>query len=155
MIYKIWEYNKQELVEFATKNNVEVDGKYFNTIIFTPGDILKVVANNVDTTKIEELCSKIIDKIKDASFPNALSIIDKLNFKDEYDKLDLDFFLRDLYYQYTNKYIEARDNLYQECLFIVFNTINNFNINNKVDKKKLTTNMLIDLWRKNHEVERS
>lgn len=155
IIYKINKYNKQELIDFAYKNNIEIDNKYFNTIIFTPGDILKLNFNNIDIIKIEELCSKIIGKIKDASFPNTLSIIDKLNFKDEYDKIDLDFFLRDLYYQYTNKYIETKDNLYQECLFIISITVNNFNMNNKIDKKKIISNMLIDLWRKNHEIKRS
>ena len=148
--YSLDEYTKEELICFKSLKEIDVDDKYILTILKTPGDLLKIKSNNVDLSKIEDLCDKIVNKVNKASFPNTLSIIDKLNFKDEYDKFDLDFFLRVLTQKYFDKYIDKLEDDSYNYLIKVVETKKKITQDSRLDKKKLITSLLIDIWKGEH-----
>lgn len=148
--YSLDEYIKEELISFKSLKEIVVDDKYILTILKTPGDLLKIKSSNIDLSKIEELCDKIVTKMNKASFPNTLSIIDKLNFKDEYDKLDLEFFLRILTQKYFDKYIDSLDDNAYTYFIRVVDTKKKLLQDSRLDKKKIITSLLIDLWKGEH-----
>ena len=151
-IFKLDYYTFDELDIIAKNNNINIDSFYYGKCIFTPGDVLKVKTNNIDLKAIDELTDKIVNKLSVASFPNTLSIIDKLNFKGEYDKLDVDFVLSLLYNKYIWKYINNPEcNGYIVKLAIAVSRCKTHLLTDpRLDKKKQVTSMLIELWEIEH-----
>lgn len=155
MIYKLDTYTKEELLEVAHINQIEIKDEYIRKYLLTPGDILRLKTNNININNIEELADKIVEKIKLASFPNTLSLIDKINYKDEYDKVDLYLLLRILYIKYIEKYISTKESIYEECFSKVLKTSSSLIINQRLDKKKIFTHLLVSLWEINHAIKRT
>lgn len=58
----------------------------------TVGQLRDMVGQDIDA--LEELCDKVITKIGVSNFANMLSISNKFNYKDLYDKFDIDLFFR-------------------------------------------------------------
>lgn len=154
-IFKLDYYTFDELATIAKSNDIDIDDSYYGKCIFTPGDVLKVKTNNIDLKAIDELTDKIVNKLSIASFPNTLSIIDKLNFKDEYDKLDVDFVLSMLYHKYTWKYINNHSKQTVKLAIIVNKYKTHLLFDSRLDKKKQITSMLIELWENEHGVKRA
>ena len=140
----IRDYSDDELNEFAKEHNIKIDNRYLNTIIETPGDLLSITNLNIDLSAIETLTDKIITKMNKASFANTLSIIDKLNFKDEYDKIDVNFFLKMLKYKYLEAYIQHKTT-FELCNLI--NTELTKLIDTRLNKKIFVTELLIKIWK--------
>lgn len=143
-IFNIKDYDKKDLKEFSVINNIDIDDKYLGTVINTPGDLLKINSSNIKLNDIKELVDKIINKLNIASFSNTLTIVDKLNFKDEYDKIDVDFFLKLLRYEYLESYKNNNStfNLYN----IVSSELNKL-YDSRINKKIFVTSLLITLWK--------
>lgn len=154
-IFKLDYYTFDELATITKNNSIDIDVSYYGKCIFTPGDVLRVKTNNIDLKAIDELTDKIVDKLSIASFPNTLSIIDKLNFKDEYDKLDVDFVLSILYHKYTWKYINNYNEQTVKLATIVSKYKTHLITDPRLDKKKQITSMLIELWETEHGVKRT
>lgn len=147
--YLDW-YGKSILKQFAESKEIKIDDGWFGDVIRTPGDILKVRSYNVDLNAIGALTLNMVHNMCKASFPNALSIINKINFKDEFDKFDLTFFLRSLYRDYLTCYNKERNNSYLDCALIVNDAHSTLLKDARLDKKRLITNMLIRLWKGTH-----
>ena len=154
-IFKLDYYTFDELATIAKNNEIDIDDSYYGKCIFTPGDVLKIKTNNIDLKAIDELTDKIVNKLSIASFPNTLSIIDKLNFKDDYDKLDVDFVLSMLYHKYTWRYTNNYSEQTVKLAIIVSKYKTHLLIDSRLDKKKQITSMLIELWENEHGVKRT
>lgn len=76
------------------------------TINSTPGQLLRVDLKILLATK--ETCEKIVEKIQLASYSNTMSIATKINYKEEYDKLDFTLFLKTLLYVSFDNYIKTK-----------------------------------------------
>lgn len=152
IIYEIPPYNKEELKLFCNKEKILLEDKYIDYLIYTPGDILDIRSKNIDLNKVEELALKMVLKLEEASFPNTLSIIGKINFKDEFDKIDLDFLLRFLYLNYFEFFKKENNNIYFECLQIV-SKYNKILSNNNNNKPKVFSLLLSELWEVNHGIK--
>lgn len=146
ILLKIEPYDLDELKKFAKTNNISIDDKYFGVVIRTPGDILKIYSNNIIIKNVELLVDKIVNKIGMASYPNMLSIIDKFNYDDEYDKIDIDFFLKLLYNRYVDKYIDTKELKYYTGALIIRDKLKTFTLNPKLNKKTNLTNMFSKIW---------
>lgn len=85
--YEFAKYSIQELKDI-TKTDYE---DYVYDILKTPGRVKKVNIKSIEECKI--LCDLLLEKIKLASYANTISIIYRLNFTDEYDKIDPALFL--------------------------------------------------------------
>lgn len=96
---KFTSYTKEELEEIVGNS---ISDEVFS-ICKTPGQI-RLLRNQYNS--LITLCQTIATKMSKAPFSNALSIVDKINYKDEYDKFDLNIFLKvlrqELYKSYLN-----------------------------------------------------
>lgn len=145
-------YSKEDLLELCKINNIGVNEKYLHTLLKTPGDVLKLYSNNVNVEDLNKLCELVVNKLKIASLPNTLTIIDKINFKDEYDKMDLKFLLLFLYEKYINTYTENKDTMFLKCGRLVNETIKKLSVDKRLNKKVQMTELLIKLWKLNREI---
>ena len=105
----------------------------------TPGQI--EIANSTDMVSLYNLCKTILDKMSRAAYFNALTISDKINFKDEYEKYDLYLFIKMLSYVMLN----GSD---VKSYFL----LKNFNrkIWPLVNKKQQFENFITELWLLKH-----
>ena len=143
-IYNIRNYDKDYLMFFAKEKQMDIPENYFGSIIETPGDICGIYSNNIKLNDIKDLTDKIINKLQIASYPNTLSIVNKLNFKDEYDKLDVNLFLKILRFDCLESFINGNKkaiNLFE----IVNKNIIKLN-DSRINKQILVTHMLTELW---------
>ena len=150
-LYYLDTYTKEELLEIAKENDIDINPKYLINILKTPGDVLRIKTNNIDLDKIESLVEKMLTKMNIASFPNTLSIVDKINFNDEYDKIDVVIFLEILYYRSVTRYLTDKEDKSLEIVNIISSTIRKINRDSRLDKKKALSKMLIELWELNHK----
>ena len=106
----------------------------------TPGQIQ--IANHTNIKSLINLCDLILTKMGSANYANALTISNKLNFKDEYDKFDLSLFINVLSIHLMNKNIPLQK-IYK--LYILIQKLNKriWYINNK---KKYFDNFLTEFW---------
>ena len=100
-------YNKEELTQFIKdKNKTDLLLSVFNT----PGQIILGQEHPIEEMK--NLAINMLDRIGNASIPNTLSISDKIAWKDEKDKFNLDIFLQVLEKIALEKVINSEDKKY-------------------------------------------
>lgn len=139
-------YSSEVLAKIAEMNNISIDKQYIK-LFDTPGSILKVYSNNINIESINELVDKIVFQMSKATFPNMLTILNKINFKDEYDKIDLDIMLKLLYNRYVNTFISTRDEKYFKLGNLVNEEIKRLSYDSRLNKKLLTESLLITIWK--------
>jgi len=83
-------YTRDQLEGFVTNENKD----YILSICTTPGQI--EVANHTDIEALKTLCNNMLMRMNKASFGNALTIANKINFADNFDKFDLYLFIKAL-----------------------------------------------------------
>lgn len=153
--YRLDRYTTSELAAFAKREGIDIAEQYLGSVVRTPGDVLKVRSVNANLDKISDLTRKMVTSMKRASFPNTISILDKINFKDEYDKLDLYFFARSLYAGYAGAYIETSDDTLAACLGAVHDLCSALEEDSRLDKRRAMAVCLTELWRINRGTQRS
>jgi len=108
----------------------------------TPGQI--EVANSTDMPALFALCKTMLEKMNKAAYFNALTISDKINFKDEYEKYDLYLFIK--VFGYVLLTSESENSLQMYYKLILFN--------NKVwpllNKKQQFEKFITELWLLTH-----
>ncbi len=91
-------YNRSYIIKLRAYTREELepcilgDKELILNLCSTPGQI--EIANHTDIKALYKLCETIISSMKNANYANALSIADKINYKDEYDKFDLYLFIK-------------------------------------------------------------
>ena len=87
----------------------------------------------------------MVKKMDIANFQNALSISNKINFTDEYDKYDLYLFIKMLSYVIVNEFIETQ---YKELIYAYLELKE---LNKKIwsvqNKKQQLEHFLTKYWR--------
>lgn len=129
-------FSKEELREFC-------DDPFILELAKTPGQITGF--KNSPIKDIIELCEKIIDKIGSANISNVLTIGDKLAFKQEKDKFDVDIFSSILIYS-LNKRIKQNSEL---KYFDLYKLVSQWNIDRKaptVLQQNLFENYLVKMY---------
>jgi len=90
--YRFGAYSDAELYEFILSRHDLGDGvERAIPYCRTPGKLSALNSETVAGT--ESLCDAIVNRIGSSSFPNAMSIVKKVNYKDEYDKFDFGLFV--------------------------------------------------------------
>lgn len=88
MILYMDPYTPEELQMFMPRG---ADRALVLKVAHTPGQLKNLNVNTLED--MQNVCSKIATRLSQANFANTLSISNKINFKDEYDKFDLRAFL--------------------------------------------------------------
>lgn len=133
------QYSDEELRKSCAVN-------FTNPLVYkvchTPGQL--ELAVHTDISKLYDLCNAVVDSMKNASFPSALSIADKINFKDEYDKYDLYLFLKVM----RQVLLEKNNYDWYRSILEIDKTI--WQMNNK---KIQVESLLTDLWLDAHSLQ--
>ena len=139
-IFNIADYSRDELSQF-TDNEIAIN------CLKTPG---RIINSNLDTLKdIKDVCKNILNILKNDNLATLLTIINKINYKDDYDKFDINNFLDILINTLFNYWINNNDkNIYK--IYIL--TINQRKVllDNRINKQIFMENYLIKLWNVSH-----
>lgn len=101
-------YTRNDLEELIENDNKNI----ILNICNTPGQI--ETANRTDIKSLNDMCVNMVKKMKIANYQNALTISNKINFSDEYDKYDLFLFIKMLSYELMTEFYntQAKEFLY-------------------------------------------
>lgn len=130
-------YTKEVLAQF-----VQDDANVLN-VCTTPGQVLSL--HSGDLANLETFCYTIVTKICRANYPNTLSIVKKVNLKDEYDKYDINVFFNTL----LNVIYETMTTDYSNKLFEMYNLVSNYKKrlrDSRLNKEYFMENFLTTLW---------
>ena len=142
IVYTFDAYTKEFLKGFAESLLGEGNCDKALELSATVGQLNAFIGQ--DLTKLESLCDKIIHKIKLANLSNVLSIANQFNYKDLYDKFNVDIFFKLMCKK-----------LQEECLTDI-KYLSQYKITQeyakrlndaRVNKQYLLENYLIQLWR--------
>ena len=122
-------YTRDELLPLCSKDT-ELELSLANT----PGTIEEL--NYVDLQSLKKLCDTIMNKLEIASYQNTLTIANKVNFKDEYDKYPLWAFTRML----SLVMLERKSPLYWYLLDFMKK------YEPLLDKKRFFEHLLTEMW---------
>lgn len=130
-------YTKEELSQFTK----ETDSRIFN-YCRTPGQVKSISIQKLD--ELETLCDNLISKLSKASITNTLSVANRFNYKDNYDKFDIDvffeLFMDKLLKSYINKNVIAKDIYFMVDSY--YQTIKD----SRMNRQHLMENMFLNMW---------
>jgi hypothetical protein len=133
-IFKKDIYKKEDLVNLIS-NIPQEDISIVLNICHTPGQI--EIANHTDIKSLYNLCVNIIDSMSKASYQNSLTIADKINYKDNYDKYDLNIFIKMMRYV---SLIKGRCDIYKLLIELCHN------LNSMNNKQNRVENFITQWW---------
>ena len=144
IIYEFERYSKEFLMSnplyvLANDNNKEI----MLNICTTIGQMQDVV--NQDLKGLNELTLKIIDKTQDANFPNLLTLVSKFNYKDYYDKYDVNTFFKLMLFNLRNKC--KLDIKYYDRYMLTQEYYKRLLYDNRLNKENFMTQYLIKFWK--------
>jgi len=142
IIFELEQYTKEELKEFTKNCNNE---DLILNIVRSPG---KIIETNLDSyvQDLYNLCNTIVTKIDKASYLNTLTITDKINYKDEYNKFDLDLFFDCLTYCYYSDFIGNKNNKSLKCYLYTIESRKKL-VDKRLNKELFMSNFLSNLWK--------
>ena len=142
VVFELEEYRKEDLKKFIPSNLENKD--LILNVVKTPGKLINT--NIYNLTGLFDLCDKIIEKLGLASYANTLSISDKLNYKDNYDKYDLNIFFDTLLYKLYLKYKEENNSLLLDMYLLTVDYRKKL-VDKRLNKEILIQNYLTNLWK--------
>lgn len=139
-ILEFEQYSKDVLLNFIDNS---VDTNLALNVCNTPGQLKRLKMTNL--SELYELCLKMVYKTEIASFPNTLTISNKLNYTDEFDKYDAQLFLKMLIYVIITEYQKTNNPKILKMYYLTNEYIKKLRYK-KLNKKHLIENYLTRLW---------
>lgn len=140
LTYNFESYTRDELKQFIVEGESETLLDY----CFTPGQIERSHTNINNILKLGDL---MVTKFKWARFDNALSISEKINYKDNYDKFDIDLFFTVVMSKLSEDYIKNKT----QDSFLMYNIMREYYSrlrDTRINREILVENMLVTMWRR-------
>ena len=135
-------YTPEQLKQFDWAVNCSEEIVY--EICKTPGQLLELSADNLDQAL--GLCRAIISSVDKANYANTLSIITKINLKDDAKKIDFKLFFDLMTYVAFDDYKKNNNELsFKIYLYTIRQQAKALNIN--VAKEAFLLNYLDNIWR--------
>ena len=135
-------YTPEQLKQFAWAVNCSEEIAY--EICKTPGQLLELSADNLDQAL--GLCRAIISSVDKANYANTLSIVTKINLKDDAKKIDFKLFFDLMTYAAFDDYKKNNNELsFKIYLYTIRQQAKALNIN--VAKEAFLLNYLDNIWR--------
>lgn len=141
VIFEMDLYTKDELSNFVSSSE---DKELILAVLRTPGKILNTNLSNIRA--IYDICDKMVDKLNIANFSNTLTIKDKINYKDEYNKFDINVFFDMLIYNLYNKYL-TENNIKFYKMYLLTMEYRKRLIDKRINKEIFVENFLTKLWK--------
>lgn len=144
--YIFEKYTKEELQKITHDFGLTDDTIY--DIFQTPGKLSKLT--DLAFAHLWDLAEKLVRKISLANYGNTISISTKLNYKDNFDKIDPEMFLETVEYIAFNDYKNKVDNPFSFEIFSITNQFKQHFNNNRLIKETLIINYLTAIWEVTH-----
>lgn len=141
VVFEMELYKKDELSQFISSDQ---DKDLILSVLRTPGKILNTNLSNIRA--IYDLCDKVVDKLSIANFSNTLTISSKINYKDEYNKFDINIFFDMLIYTLYNKYLDQNNKKILDMYLLTVNARKKL-LDKRVNKELFVQNFLTKLWK--------
>lgn len=106
-VWTLETYNEAQLRKIAGIESESLVGEIALALFHTPGQVKRALQHPLD--KIYQLAIDILNRAGTVSIPNMLSIADKIAFKDEKNKFDLDIFVRALEVEAYNRVADSSE----------------------------------------------
>lgn len=149
--YTIGNFIKEDLEHFLPNDLPDNWKDLIVNVSSTPGDVIKFLKEPREKLlSTVELATKMIDKIKIANFPNVLKISDKIAYKNEKDKIDLEFLIRIYHYYLLESYNKIPFREYYKLQVALGEYLGKSYYPN-INKKHLFENFLTNVWIIEHE----
>ena len=137
--YHLEPYTKEQIEQITNTSVNDLAFKIFQT----PGKLLNLTEQSFND--VMGLANTVVHSINRATYPNALVVSTKINYKDLYNKIDFDLFFDAVEYLALEDY---KNNKTEQSL-AVFKTTNQFKqyaTQQNLIKEILMINYLITLW---------
>ena len=135
-------YTPEQLKQFDWAVNCSEEIAY--QICKTPGQLLELSADNLDQAL--GLCRAIVSSVDKANYANTLSIVTKINLKDDAKKIDFKLFFDLMTYAAFDDYKKNNNELsFKIYLYTIRQQAKALNIN--VAKEAFLLNYLDNIWR--------
>jgi|GEM_PF-5727622 replication-associated recombination protein RarA len=144
--FEFEQYTRETLLQFVDDS---IDKELALSVCVTPGQLKLLKMTNL--SELKELCLKMAKKTAIASFPNMLSISDKLNYKDEFDKYDVNIFLNMVIQTLSSEYKMNND----KKIFDMYMTTLKYTKmlrDKRLNKRYIIEKYLSDLWKEARSV---
>ena len=137
--YHLEPYTKKEIEQITNTTVNDLAFKIFQT----PGKLLNLTEQSFNN--VMGLANTVVHSINRATYPNALVVSTKINYKDLYNKIDFDLFFDAVEYLALEDYVNNKT----EQSLTVFKTTNQFKqyaTQQNLIKEILMINYLTTLW---------
>ena len=132
-------YTKEQIEQIT---NTKVNDLAFK-VFKTPGKLLNLTDSSFQD--VIDLADKVVHKINQASYANALSISTKINYKDLYNKIDFNLFFDAVEYLALEDYKNTA-NKQGFTVFSITNKFKQYATQSNLIKETLMLNYLTTLW---------
>ena len=137
-------YTPEQLKQFDWAVNCSEEIAY--EICKTPGQLLELSADNLDQAL--GLCRAIVSSVDKANYANTLSIVTKINLKDDAKKIDFKLFFDLMTYAAFDDYKKNNNELsFKIYLYTIRQQAKALNINVAKAKEAFLLNYLDNIWR--------
>lgn len=125
----------------------DIDEEIVYQICKTPGQLNEFADDSIKGAF--PLCTAILTQIKTANYANTLSLITKINCKEDYKKINFDAFLDILTYSAFKKYKEENDEFSFNVYFYLIKQQAK-TLNKSINKESFLLDLFDQLWRLSH-----
>lgn len=139
-------YSSQELMSFVTDDTLNKN--LVISLCNTPGRVKAI--NSAILQDMNDLCMKIIDKIKVANYANTLTISNKINYDKDFDKFDAKVFLNCLMYNIVESY-KINQNITLYRYYNIIKKYYNRLSDSRLNREMLIENTLTELWQESRK----
>lgn len=141
IIFDFEPYTKDQLRQFITN---ESDVELILNILRTPG---KIIGTNINNLKeAYDIADKIVHKLSNANYANTLTLSDKINFEDNYSKIDLDIFFDVLADHMYKCYMQENDSKILDMYLFTINERKALTKDARIKKEHFFENFITKLW---------
>jgi DNA polymerase III delta prime subunit len=143
VVYSFEPYTNKELLSFISykkDSNIQLALKVCNT----PGQLIETTEDKIEN--VFDVSKKIANRLKDASLPNALKISQKINYKEEPEKFDINVFFNSLILTLSEEYTHNSNEVYLK----LYNKAVEYKSKlrtPRINKEALMDNFLTVIWK--------
>lgn len=136
-------YTKEQLVSFMDNKNERLQELTLR-VCTTPGQVIETGPDKIKD--MFELSQKIVDKISESNYPNALSIAQRVNYKDEYDKFDVNVLFNVLITVLFDSYVIDNNQLSLKLYYKAVEYKNKLR-NQRLNREIIVESFLTSIWK--------
>lgn len=142
VMFEFAPYTAQELAKFIEPGDLN-NSKDILRVCKTPGQIKITNANNLK--QLQQDCETIINNVDKVNYPSIISFSKRINFKDEYDKYNINIFFNVFIDTLYQTYLQTKSNKVLSYYKLTINYLKRLR-DSRLNKELFMENYLSALW---------